>query len=550
MITILYIVIAKKEFEKRIISILKNELIYIENIIEYSRQPSSIEDVLNSISELNGYHLRLTKITDSGFVEYDSIKDPIELNNHSDRPEFIDALKTGIGSEIRYSDSTNMNMIYVAKKVSSGSVYRLSIPLNYLETRLQQRVRDVVSIFVFILLICLVVTAYMASRISRPLNWTIETIEKIKKKEFDQIKATSSRVSQVNQVNNRLFDVSMEIQQSIKKISKEKEKKDIILNNMINGLIVTNSKCQIKLMNQAAYSLFFNLLDRSNKIELSEYPEILDYSKQLLSDHNIEPLELKHSNGKVTLVTGSVYLEGKAPQGILIAQDITKLKRLESTRQQFVANVSHELKTPITYIRSLIETLLTAKQKGIDLDPNFINKALRHTDRLTNIIDDLLQLSKIESGEVEKQSIQISSVIDAAIQECQMKADEKNITLVFEASEAEIQCNYSLMIQAVKNLIENAIKFSNDGGEVIINCNENKFSLDINIIDKGSGIPENHIEKLFQRFYRVDTARSRELGGTGLGLSIVKHISQTHGGEAFVESKINEGSKFTIRLPI
>jgi two-component system phosphate regulon sensor histidine kinase PhoR len=270
----------------------------------------------------------------------------------------------------------------------------------------------------------------------------------------------------------------------------------------------------------------------------------------LLNDHSIEPVEVKHSNGKVVLITGSVYLEGKRPQGILIAQDITKLKQLETTRQQFVANVSHELKTPITYIRSLIETILNAKEKNIDLDINFIEKALGHTDRLNNIINDLLQLSKLEFGEVDKESLNIAAAIDAAIQENQPRADKKNIVLVYKGADIDVPYNYSLMIQAIKNLIENAIKFSSEETKVVIDCKASDFAVDIEVSDFGQGIPAEHIPNLFQRFYRVDTARSRQLGGTGLGLSIVKHIAQSHGGEAFVTSEIDKGSTFTIRLPL
>lgn len=529
---------------------LTTELLYIENIINYSRQPSAIESVFKSILDLNEYDLRLTVMSNNGFVIYDSKKDPTKLDNHANRPEFIKALGGDIGAEVRYSKSIEKNMLYVAKLSSDGSVNRLSIPMFFLEAELTKIRNQIIQFILIILTFCILFTVFMSAWLSRSLDWILNTIKLIKNKDFDQIMATPSIINEFNQVNDRLYDVSKDIQDSLKRVSKEKEKKEIVLNNMINGLVVTNNESEIKLMNQAAYSLFFNSLDKSSKIDLNNYPEILEYSKRLLNDHSIEPVEVKHSNGKVVLITGSVYLEGKRPQGILIAQDITKLKQLETTRQQFVANVSHELKTPITYIRSLIETILNAKEKNIDLDINFIEKALGHTDRLNNIINDLLQLSKLEFGEVDKESLNIAAAIDAAIQENQPRADKKNIVLVYKGADIDVPYNYSLMIQAIKNLIENAIKFSSEETKVVIDCKASDFAVDIEVSDFGQGIPAEHIPNLFQRFYRVDTARSRQLGGTGLGLSIVKHIAQSHGGEAFVTSEIDKGSTFTIRLPL
>ena len=548
-IIIVFTTYVKKDIENNYLKVLSNQLIYIENIIGGGNNIISIKSVLDDISKINGYELRLTVISNNGQVIHDSKKDPTELDNHASRPEFISANSGKIGAEIRYSKSIKMDMMYVAKKAPDGTINRLSIPLDFIEEKSSRVITQIIQFAIIVLLFSIFMTIAMTRWSAQSLNWILDTIHKVKDKRFNEITQKGSIINEVNEVKLRLYEVSMDIQQSLKKISKEKEKKDIILNNMINGLIVTNKNSEIKLMNQAAYKLFFDLPKMNNRISLLDYPKILNYSKELFDKLSIEPLELCHKNGSVILVTGSIYLEGKSPQGILVAQDITKLKKLELTRQQFVANVSHELKTPITYIRSLIETMLSAKEKDIDLDNDFIKKALGHCDRLSNIINDLLQLSKLEFGEVQKQPVKISTIIDAVIQESVIQADKKNIELLNDSSQSVINCNFSLMIQALKNLIDNAIKFSYENSKVEIQCDEQESTIDINVIDYGAGIDEKHVSKLFQRFYRVDTARSRQLGGTGLGLSIVKHIAQSHGGEAFVKSKIKKGSVFTIRLP-
>ena len=246
-----------------------------------------------------------------------------------------------------------------------------------------------------------------------------------------------------------------------------------------------------------------------------------------------------------------MYTEGEDPRGILTAQDITQLKRLESTRQKFVANVSHELKTPITFIRSMFETLLSAKEKNIDLSIELIQKGVRHTDRLNQIIDDLLQLSKLETtgGEIEKEPSNLQAIMDIVMQQCQDPADNKQIQLISKSNDRNILCNANLLGQALKNLVENAIKYSPEKTTVTMSNTETSSHIEIHVSDEGPGIQDKHIAKLFQRFYRIDTARSRQMGGTGLGLAIVKHIAQSHGGQSTVASILEKGTVFTISLP-
>ena len=242
---------------------------------------------------------------------------------------------------------------------------------------------------------------------------------------------------------------------------------------MINGLVVVDQDLKILLLNRAAFNLCFNESDTTKHIELSEFIQLQTFVAALMNGEDMDPIEIEHENGKQVLISGSIYSDSESPRGILIAQDITRLKRLESTRQKFVANVSHELKTPITLIRSTVETILNAKEKGIDISDDMLIKGLHHTDRLNNIIDDLLHLSRLETtgGKIEKTETKVKTIFDNVDQQCQSKAVENEIRLDFEVDDKlVINANANLLTQAIKNLVDNAIKYSPENTTVRLTC--------------------------------------------------------------------------------
>jgi two-component system phosphate regulon sensor histidine kinase PhoR len=245
--------------------------------------------------------------------------------------------------------------------------------------------------------------------------------------------------------------------------------------------------------------------------------------------------------------------DGGCIGALLVMNDITRLKKLENLRSEFVSNVSHEIKTPLTAIKASVETLLET-DPGKDEMAQLLKIIGRHTERLTSIVDDILSLSKLED-EKQKDSGQFSEtlladVIDAALADCREKATQKQVDFIVNSNKGIVgTMNSSLIEQALVNLIDNAIKYSEPQSSVEIeSCRENGNIL-ISVKDHGCGISEKHLPRVFERFYRVDRARSRKLGGTGLGLSIVKHIANVHGGKVEVESAVGKGSKFTIILP-
>ena len=540
----------KGYIETTAIQNLTRQLGYLESL--QVTNSKHISDALQAVQSLTDYSLRLTIIKQNGQVFYDSENNSRTMDNHLNRPEVISAKNGGLGSAIRFSETLNKSLVYVAKKTSTGQIYRLSIPVNYINSE-WGRLSKTVGVYTLIIFIfCLLVTYFMSRWISAPLKWTAKTLRRINEHKFEKVKPKRSIVKEINTVNDRLLEVSTNISNFIQKVSKEKEKKDIILNNMINGLVVVNDSLDILLLNKAARYLCFEESSESTPINLARHPQIYAYLKNLMGNKSVEPIEIVTADQKQVLIIGSIYSDSEEPRGILIAQDITRLKRLESTRQKFVANVSHELKTPITLIRTMVETILNSKEKGIEIPNELLNRALQHTDRLNSIIDDLLHLSKLEtgSGTLTLEATPLNHIYDIVEQQCLSNAQEKKIALHFSPTADQIiQCNTNLMIQALKNLVDNAIKYSSEDTSVTVGFKTQAELITLVVKDEGPGIEKAHMPKLFQRFYRVDTARSRQMGGTGLGLAIVKHIAQVHNGRAYVESEFGIGTSFFIEIP-
>jgi two-component system phosphate regulon sensor histidine kinase PhoR len=247
--------------------------------------------------------------------------------------------------------------------------------------------------------------------------------------------------------------------------------------------------------------------------------------------------------------------EGVEPGVLFVMYDITRIQRLESVRKDFVANVSHELRTPITSIKGFVETLLEGAKDDPEACERFLTIIARQADRLNSIFNDLLTLSRLEAGSdgvgIEMESRRLGDLVQGAVDDCIHRAREKGMTIeVIGDGECSVRAHATLLHQALVNLIDNAIKYSEANRPVLVKFCKGQDSVEIAVVDQGPGIEQRHLERLFERFYRVDQGRSRQLGGTGLGLSIVKHIVNVHGGRVSVESTVGLGSTFSVSLPL
>jgi len=292
--------------------------------------------------------------------------------------------------------------------------------------------------------------------------------------------------------------------------------------------------------------------------EVVRNTELQQIIRRALDSH--EPVEGEiaiRSEPRVFLQAHGTVLRdgtGECIGALVVLNDITRLRTLENMRKEFVANVSHELKTPITSIKASVETLLDGAMENREMARRFLDIVVRHADRLNAIVDDLLSLSRIEqeaeNRQIELDALDVEPVLQAAVQSCLVTADERGINIqVSCANDLKARMNAPLIEQAVVNLIDNATKYSDPGGVVHVVAEQKGTEVRIDVRDTGCGIAPEHLQRVFERFYRVDKARSRNAGGTGLGLSIVKHIVQAHGGRVTVESALGKGSTFSLFLP-
>ena len=362
-LSFLTVSVFKSYIEEQTIHSLQRQLVYIDHVLSISNTPNDLDARLNNNQSFQGYDLRLTLVKPNGSVFFDSFHDHQLLDNHYNRPEIKLARETGIGSVIRHSTTLNKPLVYVAKQSSSGNIYRLALPIHYLQDKWVKISQKIVIYTISIFGFCLFLTFVMSRWISSPLNWAIQALHQIKNQTFKPLTPKASFVKEINNVNRSLIEVSDDISKFIAKLSREKEKKDMILNKMINGLMVIDDVLTIRLMNKSAFELFFDDSETNQKMNLKNYPGLFAYAKELMAGNDNDPMEIEHKNGRTILISGSIYTEGKAPRGDHDCARYYQIKGLESTRQKFVANVSHELKTQLLLFDQCLKPLLPPRIK-------------------------------------------------------------------------------------------------------------------------------------------------------------------------------------------
>ena len=370
----------------------------------------------------------------------------------------------------------------------------------------------------------------------------------------------SAELATLGETLNKMAE---ELDTKIRELTSQRNEQESVLASMGEGVIAVGADDRILFMNRAAQELLGAEGGRTKGRLVQEYvrsSELQQFIGRMLSDVEIpapREISLPTRANQILQVSGSFLREPGGMQfGILVVlNDITRLRQLEGLRKEFVANVSHELKTPITTIKGFVETLREGALEDTDYAQTFLERISRNVERLNAIIDDLLNLSRIErdtdQSEIKLLPGNVGDIVRSAIAACAPLAEERQIKIIVpRLEEIPTQINGILLEQAVINLLDNAIKYSDSAHEVEVEVERVNGAAEIRIRDHGVGISEEHLPRLFERFYRVDKARSRKLGGTGLGLAIVKHIVQAHRGKVDVQSALGEGSTFTISIPI
>ena len=507
---------------------------------------------------------RVTLIAPNGTVIGDSDVGKArlgQLENHLQRPEVQDAIKNGTGSALRYSDTLRISMLYLAMSYGSGTpegVIRLAMPLEYLASTRSTLHGVVGGAALVTVLIALLFSGILSNLTSRPLRDMAEAAASIGQGgRGARIKVTSR--DEIGKLAGVMNEMSERIEEQVQRLSAEKQRLDTILSSMGEGIMVTAPDGVITLVNPAFRRLFSISGDVEGKklVEISRHPDLLEAFKELGKPDVDELLrEISIQPNDCTLFTHWVPLNvSGVRQGIVaVFHDISDLKKVENMRRDFVANVSHELRTPVTIIKGYAETLLDG---ALESDPvrarRFVEIIASHSERLTNLINDILTLSHLETKEalMELFPLDVHGTISKACMLLRESADQKRILIVNESDGCKLPrvlADQGRLEQVLVNLLENAIKYTPENGTVRLFTEDIGEFVRVSVADTGIGIPFKDLSRIFERFYRVDEARTREQGGTGLGLAIVKHIVQLHGGDVSVSSEAGHGSLFSFTL--
>lgn len=525
---------------------------------EHADEKSFLQWVVDTTAANTGS--RVTVMDNSGVVLADSIFEAHKMDLHNNRPEVYSALKGQIGNDIRLSETADVEMLYVAIPFNNEKfqgVMRLAKNLDEVQI-LYHKIIYVLAIGIIISgVVAFILSLFIAQRFAQPVQKLTKAVNDIARGNLKR-RIKFKTQGELRILSEAVNDMTDYLEKSMGEISKVKNRLETLLENTINGIIMINTKGQITYANPVAVELLNNPdVIEKKYVEVIKNYELINIVDKVVK--NLKPIRaeiLVHNNGEKNIEVNVVPIideEITENNGILLVlNDITELKRLEQVRRDFVANVSHELKTPVAAISGFAETLM-AEENASENIKEFSSIIYEEAQHLSKLISRLLELSRLELGKSKLQfeDVALSSVINSAINKLKKRYSHSNLNIKVKMRDEDIAVkgDYESISQVLINLLENAKKYSADGEEILIEVMERENDVKVMVTDKGIGIPNNELPRVFERFYRVDTARSRKTGGTGLGLSIVKHIIENHGGTVGASSEIGVGSTFFFILP-
>jgi len=507
---------------------------------------------------------RFTFMLVNGLVIFDNENDPRLMENHANRPEIVQALNGEIGASTRFSKTLQKEMMYVALPVYFQgeliAIARAAMPLQEVEHLIASTSGQFIAAVFFMALLAGIVTFYMARRISKPLA-DLETGAARFAAGDLSYRLPAPKTEEIQSLATTMNQMAGSLAERIDTITRQRNELEAVLTSMVEAVLVVDQEKRLLRCNERAAVLFGFAKKQATDRPLAELvrnPELLAYLERTLGNASSDERPFFWAGGDRfwQVHTALLHSQENQPLGALIMlRDVTREQHIEKIRRDFVANVSHELKTPITSIKGFVETLRDGAINEAGNAEKFLGIIAKHVSRLEAIIEDLLSLSRIEQDEgnsnLYQMPGQLRDVIDSAVLICGNKARDKSIEIVVHlAEEITARMNPALLEQALVNLLDNAVKYSPPKSRITIQGRRDRRNMVIEVIDQGSGIPEEYHHRIFERFYRVDKARSRAMGGTGLGLSIVKHIMTAHSGRVTVESQVGQGSIFSLILPL
>ncbi len=502
---------------------------------------------------------RVTIIAPDGTVWGESQENRLQMGNHSTRPEVMAALKNGVGSSTRYSQTTGYWMMYTAAKVESGQhllgIVRVALPLQQVQANLAHLQRILAGVTIVLAVLAVGLAVLIAGRITRPVRELTQSIQQMTPKELTarHIQVGRDEVSQLAQAFNVL---SEQLNTQINDLQTERARLEVVLQKMTDGVVIVDAAGTIQLINPAAEKMFsVSAVGKAGKplIEVILHHQPYDMWQQSQRSGEIHRADFE-------VGSKPVYVQGIATplsplisgSTLLLFQNMTRQRQIEAVRRDFISNVSHELRTPLAALKALTETL----QGGALEDPRsahrFLEQMETEVDSLSLMVTELLELSRIESGRVPFtfNPTRPADLASAAVERLRLQAERAGLNLVVDVAEdlPLVRADAVRIQQVLVNLLHNAIKFTPAGGQVSIKAQRQERAVLFNVTDTGVGIASEDLPRIFERFYKVD--RSRATSGTGLGLAIARHLVEAHGGRIWAESEVNRGSSFSFTIPV
>ena len=498
------------------------------------------DEGLDYLKNLNIKDYRVTWIGTDGKVLYDSISEADEMENHFEREEVKEALSEGYGASSRYSSTLTQRYLYGAKRLPDGTVIRLSVTQNSLLILTLGMLQPIMIIFV----IAIILSAFLASRLSKkivkPLN-ELNLDKPLDNNGYDELSPLLRRIDTQQKEISRQSEELKQRQNELEVMTSAMSEGIILLNN--RGTVLSINKAAAKLFGTDCFCIGEDIVSINRSLELAQ---LLNRAKN--GEHSERVVEL--GCGQYQMMASPVISNNIVSGIVLLILDVTEKEKAEQLRREFTANVSHELKTPLHTISGSAELLVNGMVKSEDI-PIFLKRIYSEAQRMIQLVEDIIRLSHLDEGaeDMKWDMVDLYAVAEETINSLADEAESNGIKFELYGATFLINGIRQLLQEITYNLCDNAIKYNRKGGLVSVEIkNENEFAI-LTITDTGIGIPAEHQERIFERFYRVDKSHSKEIGGTGLGLSIVKHAAKLHNAEIELHSIVNKGTEITIKFP-
>ncbi len=516
--------------------------------VDQERDRRSFQQMADEVSQ--AADARATIINTQGQVLADTRANPAEMENHATRPEFIAALHGNVGSATRVSHTVGIPFLYVAAPISGGAV-RLAYPLSSIQAMTRHVRLHLLEASLAALLLATILSAVVAQMVSRRLQRIVTFADRVAAGDLSA-RLAETATDEIAHVAAALDTTARHLEESFAAVETGRKQLEALLNSMQDAVLAVTKDRRVQWLNGPMQRLA-RMAAGSPLVGSVRDPGVLAAIEGALDTSQVRTARATSLRpGRTFSVTAAPLPAGGA---VAVLHDVSEIERVEKTRRDFIANVSHELRTPLTSIQGYAETLLELETSGngdAASRSEFLEVIRKNAGRMSRLTEDLLVLARVESGEqpFKMQAVRPEQLLDDALESLREPARNCGVELrVVNLASAPVAADPDAIHQVFANLIDNALKYGATGGRIEIGARDLEDGVEFYVRDFGPGIASEHLPRLFERFYRVDKARSRESGGTGLGLAIAKHIVRAHGGTIRVESELHHGSTFAFTLP-